>query len=49
VLVKLRPADSGKWTAEERSIIDDLLDEAHCLLEEVIQCAPPLVSVHGDV
>lgn len=49
VLLKMRPADSGKWSHEERQIIDELLDEALALLEEVLQHENPLPSVHGDI
>jgi 5'-deoxynucleotidase YfbR-like HD superfamily hydrolase len=50
VLNSLRPAENGKWKAEERVIIDAIIDEAHELLEEIIASnVTPLPSLHGDM
>jgi 5'-deoxynucleotidase YfbR-like HD superfamily hydrolase len=48
LFASLRPAESGKWSVEERSLINDLLDEAHSMLAEVLHYRSPLPSLHGD-
>jgi 5'-deoxynucleotidase YfbR-like HD superfamily hydrolase len=49
LIASLRPANSGKWNAEEIALLDVLLDEALLLVNEVTALSSPLVSLHGEM